>query len=151
VVSGGGTEFVRAISDDMYGVPPELVVGTMITYAITYDASGRPELRRTSRVLGDANEGIAKVTNIQTQLGRMPIVAAGNSAGDREMLEWARSSPYPSLALLIDHDDADREYAYASEAATLSDTEEITKVGERLGWTVVSMARDWDQVFPLTH
>jgi antitoxin (DNA-binding transcriptional repressor) of toxin-antitoxin stability system len=27
-------------------------------------------------------------------------------------------------------------------------TEPITDVGARLGWTVVSMARDWDVVFP---
>lgn len=30
IVTGGGTEFVRAISDDLYGVPAELVVGTLI-------------------------------------------------------------------------------------------------------------------------
>jgi hypothetical protein len=88
------------------------------------------------------------VTNIQTQLGRRPILAAGNSAGDREMLEWALAADGPTLALLIDHDDAEREFQYSSTAGTLVETEAITDVGARLGWKVVSMTRDWDVVFP---
>jgi hypothetical protein len=63
------------------------------------------------------------------------------------MLEWAMATEGPSLALLIDHDDAEREYQYASTAALFAETEPITDVGKRLGWTVVGMARDWDVVF----
>lgn len=151
IVTGGGTEFVRAISDDLYGVPAELVVGTLIAYDVSRDVDGPPVIRRTSNLLGVANEGSAKVANIQTQLGRRPILAAGNSGGDREMLEWAQSSGTvagtPSLALLIDHDDAEREFRYTSTAQTFTETEPITDVGARLGWTVVSMAHDWDVVF----
>jgi hypothetical protein len=99
-------------------------------------------------MLGTANEGPAKVTNIQTQLGRRPILAAGNSGGDREMLEWALAAEGPSLALLIDHDDAKREFQYMSTAGTIVETEPITDIGARLGWTIVSMARDWGVVFP---
>ena len=148
IVTGGGTEFVRAISDDLYGVPAELVVGTLIGYDVSRDGEGPPVIRRTSGLLGVANEGSAKVANIQTQLGRRPILAAGNSGGDREMLEWAQAAGSPSLALLIDHDDAAREFHYPSTAQTFAETEPITDVGARLGWTVVSMARDWDIVFP---
>jgi phosphoglycolate phosphatase-like HAD superfamily hydrolase len=148
IVTGGGTEFVRAISDDLYRVPAELVVGTLIGYDLTRDEDDRPVLRRTAAMLGAANEGPTKVTNIQTQLGRRPILAAGNSAGDREMLEWAMAAAGPSLALLIDHDDAEREFQYTSTAGTFVATEQITDVGARLGWTSVSMARDWNVVFP---
>jgi phosphoserine phosphatase len=148
IVTGGGTEFVRAISDDLYGVPAELVVGTLIGYDVGRDGDGPPVIRRTSGLLGVANEGGAKVANIQTQLGRRPILAAGNSGGDREMLEWAQAASSPSLALLIDHDDAEREFRYTSTAQTFVETEPITDVGARLGWTVVSVARDWDVVFP---
>jgi phosphoserine phosphatase len=148
IVTGGGTEFVRAISDDLYGVPAELVVGTLIGYDVSRDGEGPPVIRRTSGLLGAANEGSAKVANIQTQLGRRPILAAGNSGGDREMLEWAQAAGSPSLALLIDHDDADREFHYTSTAQTFVETEPITDVGARLGWTIVSMARDWEVVFP---
>jgi hypothetical protein len=64
------------------------------------------------------------------------------------MLEWAAAGPGPALALLIDHDDAEREFAYVSSAETFAEPEPITEVGARLGWTVVSMATDWATVFP---
>ncbi|MGP3955697.1 HAD family hydrolase [Nonomuraea sp. 3N208] len=148
IVTGGGTEFVRAVSEDLYGVPAELVVGTLIAYDFGRDGSGRPGLRRTGRILGAANEGPAKVANIQTQLGRRPIMAAGNSGGDREMLEWATATDRPHLALLVDHDDAEREYSYAGHAETLTEAEPITRTASRLGWSVVSIANDWGTVFP---
>ncbi|SDT26409.1 HAD family hydrolase [Microlunatus soli] len=147
IVTGGGTEFVRRIAGALYGVPPELVVGTLIGYRFDRDDQQSPLLRRSVSLLGSANEGEPKVAHIQTQLGRAPIVAVGNSGGDREMLEWAAAGPRPGLALLIDHDDADREYAYAGSAATFTDAEPITATANRLGWTTVSMARDWECIF----
>lgn len=98
-------------------------------------------------MLGHANEGEPKVVNIQAQLGRRPIFAAGNSSGDKEMLEWAAAGVGPTMALLVDRDDAEREYAYASVGATTDNAEAITEVGARLGWTIVSMAGDWETVF----
>jgi hypothetical protein len=147
VVTGGGTEFVRAISDDLYDVPPERVVGTLVEYDVQ-DPDGSPSLLRSERLLGAANEGAAKVSNIQTQLGRRPILGVGNSGGDRQMLAWAASGDGPTLALLVDHDDAEREFSYASRAETFAETEPITDVAHRLDWTVISMARDWETVFP---
>lgn len=145
VVTGGGTEFVRAVSDELYGVAPEGVVGTLIGYEYRADGAA---LVRTGRVHGDANEGAAKVVHIQQHLGRRPTFAAGNSAGDREMLEWTTGAPGPTLALVVDHDDADREFAYVSVPATFEATEGITDVARRSGWTVASMRRDWSTVFP---
>ncbi|PUB20304.1 haloacid dehalogenase-like hydrolase [Promicromonospora sp. AC04] len=147
VVTGGGTEFVRSVSRELYGVPPERVVGTMIAYELGQDVAGRPALQRTARVLGDVNEGATKVTNIQTYLGRPPVLAAGNSAGDTELLEWAAAADGPHLSLLVDHDDPDREFAYVSEAQTFAAGEPITATAQRLGWTTVSMKHDWDTVF----
>ena len=40
IVTGGGAEFLRAVSQDLYAVPPELVVGTQIGYRLTTDAAG---------------------------------------------------------------------------------------------------------------
>jgi hypothetical protein len=149
LVSGGGTEFLRAISAELYGVPPETVVGTQVRYEFTRRPDGRPVLVRTAGVIGGANEGAAKVASIQSQLGRRPILAAGNSAGDREMLEWAVAGDGPGLALLLDHDDREREFAYESVSSTLEEHEPITRIATRLGWTVISMARDWATVFPV--
>jgi phosphoserine phosphatase len=148
IVTGGGTEFVRAVSDELYEVSAEAVVGTLIEYEFQRREDDSPELVRTARISGAANEGAAKVAHIQAQLGRRPILGGGNSGGDREMLEWACAAGQPCLALLIDHDDEEREFAYLSTAQTFTEAEPITAVGERLGWTVVSMARDWTTVFP---
>jgi phosphoglycolate phosphatase-like HAD superfamily hydrolase len=147
IVSGGGTEFVRAISRQLYGVPPELVVGTLIGYRVDRDELGSIIMRRTGAIAGPANEAQAKVVAIQSCLGRRPVFAAGNSAGDREMLEWATSGEGPSLALLVDHDDEAREFRYQSISGTLEESEPITDIGRRLGWTTVSMERDWAEVF----
>ncbi len=149
IVTGGGTEFVRAVSQDFYGVSPEGVVGTLVTYEFRREGDGRPHLVREGAVATTvANEGVAKVSNIQRMLGRQPIFAAGNTAGDREMLEYALASAGPSLALLVDHDDAEREYAYAAQAGTIDFEGDLVQFGRDLGWTIASIRNDWATVFP---
>lgn len=147
IATGGGVEFVRAVSRQLYGVPPELVVGTQIGYNVEVDGRGHPHLVRGRQIVGGANEGLAKPASIQSSLGRRPVFAAGNTMGDREMLDWAMAGDGPRLALLIDHDDEDREYAYAGTAATIADAEPLAAVAERGGWTTASMARDWATIF----
>lgn len=148
IVTGGGTEFVRAIGREFYDVSPHDVVGTLVTYEFTRDGDGRPHLVRGSALDGvAANEGEVKVANIQRHVGRRPIFAAGNSAGDREMLEYALASAGPSLALLVDHDDAEREYAYTARAGTIDFDGDVVEFGRALGWTIVSIRDDWVRVF----
>jgi len=147
IVTGGGTEFVRELSKRFYGVEPGMVVGTLIGYAFDRDDTGRPVVRRTIAQIGTANEGGAKLEHIQSQIGRVPLLAAGNSGGDREMLEWAQPSPHGGLAVLVNHDDAEREFAYESEAVTFKEAKPITQVADDLGWLVVSMQRDWETIF----
>ena len=147
IVTGGGTEFVRQAAKRCYSVEPGMVVGTLIGYTFDRDGDGRPIVRRTAALTGAANEGGPKVEHIQSQIGRPPILAVGNSGGDREMLEWAQASRHGGLGVLIDHDDDEREFAYQSVAATFTDDEPITTIGERLGWLVVSMRDDWRTVF----
>ena len=149
IVTGGGTEFVRAISQDFYDVAPEGVVGTLVTYRFDRDADGRPHLVREAALdASAANEGEVKVTNIQRELGRRPIFAAGNTAGDREMLEYALASDGPSLALLVDHDDGGREYSYIAQAGTVDFQGDFVEFGRDLGWTIASIRDDWATVFP---
>ncbi|MFC5380464.1 HAD family hydrolase [Aquipuribacter nitratireducens] len=147
LVTGGGAEFVRAVALDFFGVPPQSVVGTQIAYRVVRDGAGRPALLRTSDVdLSGVNEGPAKVANIQRVLGRAPVFAAGNSPGDVDMLQWAGASGGPSLSLLVEHDDPEREVAYESVAGSFDAAEPVAVTAQRWGWTTASVARDWETV-----
>lgn len=149
IVTGGGSEFVRVIAEDFYGVKPEGVVGSQVAYEIDRLDDGSLRLLRTGDIVASGpNEGITKPTNIQRVLGRRPVVAGGNSAGDAEMLQYAQSYDGPSLALLVDHDDSEREYAYESKAGTFESDESILETADRLGWVVASIKNDWSTVFP---
>jgi phosphoglycolate phosphatase-like HAD superfamily hydrolase len=146
IVTGGGVEFVRAVSDQLYGVSPDDVVGSSVEVAFERRA-GSVVLVRRAALHGSPNEGEPKPISIQAHIGQRPIFAAGNSAGDREMLEYATTGTLPSLALVIDHDDETREYAYTGASFTDPHAEPITETASRLGWTTVSMRRDWVTVF----
>jgi phosphoserine phosphatase len=146
IVTGGGVEFVRAVGDELYGVTSDDVVGSAVQVSFER-RDGRVVLVRQAAMLGSPNEGEPKAVNIQTHIGRRPIFAAGNSAGDTEMLEYAHTGEHASLCLVVDHDDEEREYAYAGASATNPDAESIVDVAGRLSWTVVSMRDDWSRIF----
>lgn len=148
IVSAGGAEFVRVIGEEFYGVKPEGVVGSQIDYEFGRGDDGSAQLFRTNELVASGpNEGPRKPPNIQRILGRAPSVAGGNSAGDAEMLEYAMAYDGPSLALLVNHDDAEREYEYESVAGSFAADEGITDTAARLGWTVISIRDDWETVF----
>jgi phosphoserine phosphatase len=147
VVTGGGVEFVRAASHDLYGVTPDDVVGSAVQLAFER-RDGGPVLVRQPAMHGAPNEGPPKAVRIQEHVGQRPILAAGNSAGDTAMLEYAETGPRDALCLVVDHDDPDREYAYTGSALTDPDAEPIVDTAARRGWTVVSMRNDWARVFP---
>lgn len=147
VVTGGGVEFVRAVSEELYGVAPDDVVGSAVELELER-IDGAVQLVRQPRFRGSPNEGAPKALNIQAHIGRRPIFAAGNTAGDTEMLEYAHTGRLPSLCLVIDHDDDGREYAYEGGSFTNPGAEPITTTAGELGWTVVSMRDDWARVFP---
>lgn len=146
IVTGGGVEFVRAVSERIYGVPPDDVVGSAVQVRVAR-RDGRVVLVREPKLLGSPNEGEPKAVNIQAHIGRRPILAAGNSAGDREMLEYAHGGDRPSLCLVINHDDPEREYVYAGAALTNPNAEPLTNTASAYGWTTVSMRDDWKRIF----
>jgi phosphoserine phosphatase len=150
VVTGGGVEFTRAVSEELYGVPPDDVVGSAVQVSFER-RDGRVVLVRQPALVGSANGGPPKPINIQAHIGRRPILAAGNSAGDRAMLEDAQTGDLPSLCLVVNHDDAEREYAYTGTAATSPDAEPILETASQFGSTVVSMRGDWNHMFPVSN
>ena len=138
VVSSGGIEFIRRLSEPVYEIPRERVIGSVMKYALR-DVDGKPAVWRKPGFQG-LNAGRFKVLNIDRHIGRRPILAVGNSDGDLEMLRYADSGS-GTLAILVQHDDAAREYAYEEEAAR------ITAAAEEHGWLLVSMARDFGRMF----
>lgn len=146
LVTAGGADFVRAVSQELYGVPSERVVGSRVNYD-AIRRNGALDLVRTSELDGDPNEGPAKLPGIQAQIGQRPIVAGGNSPGDADMLEYVSTGTGPTLALLVDHDDEAREYAYEGVAGTFEASEPVLDAADRLNWLVVSMRNDWTRIF----
>ena len=139
IVSGGGRDFMRPISQDLYGIPRERVIGSSTTFAYTSNEHGgtithNPE----ADYLADGPE---KPVRIWNRTGRRPMVAGGNSNGDAAMLEFAHHPDRPTLRLLVLHDDAEREFDYVTGA------EQALQQAESDGWTVVSIKNDWTTVF----
>ena len=113
IVSGGGIEFIRAFAEEAYDIPREQVIGS--SGKLHYEMKdGRIALMKQSE-LNSFDDREAKAQNIGLHIGRRPILAFGNSDGDLAMLRYTRSGPGARLALLIHHDDAEREVAYDRE------------------------------------
>ncbi len=139
IASGGDRDFMRAITAEMYGIPPERVIGSSNGLAYReVDGVGHVVYEAKPDVFDD---GPVKPVRIWSRIGRRPIVAVGNSNGDIPMLTFAAHPDRPSLSVLVDHDDGDREVLYRAGA------EESLERAKALGWTVVSMKHDWSTVF----
>jgi phosphoglycolate phosphatase-like HAD superfamily hydrolase len=139
IVSGGGRDFMRPISQEMYGIPRERVIGSSSTFAYTGDASGGTITHKAE--VDYLDDGPEKPVRIWNRTGRRPLLAAGNSNGDTAMLEYTRHPDRPTQRLLILHDDAEREFDYTTGA------EQALDRAGTAGWSVVSMQNDWVTVF----
>ncbi|UOM36059.1 HAD family phosphatase [Acuticoccus sp. I52.16.1] len=151
IVSGGGIEFMRPWTEEVYGIPPEQVVGSSIKTRFEM-VDGKPVLMRLAEVdFIDDKDG--KPVGINSHIGRRPIAAFGNSAGDTQMLQWTGAGEGRRLMMLVLHDDAEREYAYGP-ADGLPDSSVGTfpqatmDEAEASGWHIISMKDDWTSVFP---
>jgi phosphoglycolate phosphatase-like HAD superfamily hydrolase len=152
IVTGGGQDFVRVYAEQVYGIPPEQVVGTMGGTKYGYDKAGQPLLLKEPKMLlNDNNAG--KVEGIHLMIGRRPTAAFGNSSGDQQMLEYTTAGEGARLGMLVLHDDPKREYAYGptlglpdSKVGTF--TRELYDDAKKRGWVVISMKDDWKRLFP---
>src|SRR3954454_23707999 len=139
IVSGGGRDFRRPISQEVYGVPRERVIGSATALAYTSDDHGGTITHTpTPDYLDDGPE---KPIRIWSRTGRRPLLAAGNTNGDIPMLDFAQHEERQSLRLLVLHDDAEREFAYTAGA------EQALEEADNDRWTVVSVSNDWATVF----
>jgi hypothetical protein len=155
IVTGGGQDFVRVYAEEVYGIPPEQVVGTMGGTKYGYDKAGEPFLTKEPKLLLNDNNG-GKAEDIHLMIGRRPLAAFGNSTGDQQMLEYTTAGEGARLGMLLLHDDARREYAYGP-AQRLPDskvgtfTQGLYDEARKRGWVVISMKDDWKRLFPFNE
>ncbi|MGB5296389.1 MAG: HAD family hydrolase [Thermoanaerobaculia bacterium] len=144
IVSGGGIEFMRPWVEEIYGIPPEQVVGSSIQ--VEYEVrDGEPALVRLPEIdFIDDKEG--KPVGIHKFIGRRPIAAFGNSDGDFQMLEWTTAGDGARLGVLIHHTDAEREWAYDRDSHVGSLSRGLDEAEDR-GWVVVDMKDDWKTIY----
>jgi phosphoserine phosphatase len=139
IASGGGRDFMRPISQEVYGVPRQRVIGSSVSLAYQQDGGGGKIVRKAEADVLD--DGPEKPVRIWSRVGRRPLLAAGNSNGDIPMLAFAEQPGRPGLRLLVLHDDPAREFDYTAGA------EQALQLASTRGWTVVSIKDDWATVF----
>jgi hypothetical protein len=146
IVSGGGIEFMRPWTEQVYGIPPEQVVGS--SGKLKFELrDGTPVLVKLPEIdLIDDKEG--KPVGIQSHIGRRPIAAFGNSDGDLPMLQWTTAGKGPRFALIVHHTDAEREWAY-DRNSHIGKLDKAWNEAIAKGWTVVSMKDDWVTIYPV--
>ena len=139
IASGGGRDFMRPISQEVYGIPRDRVIGSATTFE--YASNGNGGALTHGAGVDYLDDGPQKPIRIWGRTGRRPILAAGNSNGDIQMLEFTHHQDTPALRLLVLHDDDQREFDYVSGA------EQALETADTNGWTVISMKNDWSTIF----
>ncbi len=144
ISSGGGADFMRAWTEESYGIPPEQVIGSTIKLAYEI-RDGVPVLMR-QRAVDFINNREGKPIGIYRVIGRRPIAAFGNSDGDFQMLEWVTARSGPSLGMIVHHTDAVREYAY-DRKSTMGRLDKALDGASAHHWVVIDMKKDWARIF----
>ncbi len=139
IASGGDRDFMRPVTEEIYGIPSERVIGSSTHLRYQEDDTGGTLVYLAE--LDAFDDGPAKPVRIWSRVGRRPILAAGNANGDIPMLRYAGGPALPALRLLLLHDDPEREFDYTAGAET-----SLERAGAE-GWTVESIKDDWAAVF----
>jgi phosphoglycolate phosphatase-like HAD superfamily hydrolase len=139
IASGGGRDFMRPISKEVYGIPRDRVIGSATTFQYASNGQGGTITHKAEADYLD--DGPQKPIRIWSRTGRRPLLSAGNSNGDIQMLEFAHHLDRPVLRLVVLHDDAQREFDYTSGA------EQALEQANQDSWSVVSIKNDWGTVF----
>ncbi len=145
ICSGGGIAFMRPMSEKVYGIPSEQVIGSSVVTEFQMK-DGKPALVRMPKI-DFINDKAGKPVGILHHIGRRPILAFGNSDSDMQMIEYIMAGDGPRMGLFVHHTDGDNEYAYdrTSHFGTL---DKALDLADANGWIIVDMKKDWNQIFP---
>ena len=146
IVSGGGVDFMRQFSEDVYGISPEWVLGSSADVVFELQDDVPTFVKQASNLY--INDKVGKSVRIYQQLGRRPIACFGNSDGDQSMLEYTTiDNPYESLGVIIHHTDGVRECEYDKKPPLSGKLITALEEAPKRGWVVVDMKNDWNTVF----
>jgi phosphoglycolate phosphatase-like HAD superfamily hydrolase len=145
IVSGGGVDFMRVFTEQVYGIPPEQVVGSVGETRFEM-RSGKPVLVKLPKI-SQVDDKAGKPVGIHRFIGRRPILAFGNSDGDQQMLQWTAAGAGARFMGLVRHTDAQREWAYDRQSS-IGRLDKALDEATAKGWTVVDMKRDWKKIYP---
>jgi phosphoglycolate phosphatase-like HAD superfamily hydrolase len=143
IVSGGGIGFLRVFAEEVYGIPPEQVIGS--STEVVWDEE-EAELR-AEPTLGFYNDKGGKAVGINLHIGRRPLMAFGNSDGDHQMLRYTAAGPGPRFCALVHHTDSEREWAY-DRRSSIGGLDKAWDDALERGWTMIDMQKDWAVVYP---
>jgi len=145
IVSGGGIQFMRPMTEETYGIPPEQVVGSSVVSEFQVK-DGKPVLVRTPKI-DFVNDKAGKPVGIYEHIGRRPILAFGNSDSDIQMIEYTMAGQGRRMGLFVHHTDAEREYAYDRKSHVGTLDKALDRAAAE-GWIIVDMKKDWNAIFP---
>jgi phosphoglycolate phosphatase-like HAD superfamily hydrolase len=145
IVSGGGIAFMRPVTEQVYGIPPEQVVGSSVVTEFQIK-DGKPVLVRKPKI-GFIDDKAGKPVGIYEHIGRRPILAFGNADADMQMIQFTKAGKGRRLGLFVHHTDAAREYAYDRDSH-VGKLDKVLDIAAENNWIVVDMKRDWKQIFP---
>lgn len=145
IVSGGGIAFMRPVTQEAYGIPPEQVIGSSVVSEFQVK-DGKPELVRMPKI-NFINDKVSKPVGIYQHIGRRPILAFGNSDSDMQMIEYTTAGKGRRLGLFVHHTDGKREFAYDRKSHVGTLDKALDQAASR-GWLIVDMQEDWKVIFP---
>ena len=145
IVSGGGIEFMRPWTEEVYGIPTNQVVGSSVATEYDYN-NGNPVIKRLPK-LDFIDDKAGKPVGINKHIGKKPVFSSGNSDGDLQMMQYAASNKYKSFMLYVHHTDAEREWAYDRDSH-IGKLDKGLDEANKKGWTVIDMKNDWKVIYP---
>ncbi|NUW72150.1 haloacid dehalogenase-like hydrolase [Vibrio mediterranei] len=145
IVSGGGADFMRPWTEEVYGISPEYVIGSEIETEFAYTSNGI-EIQRLANV-AHINDKAGKVIGIHKRLGRQPIAAFGNSDGDLQMMQWTTQQEGVTFGLYVHHTDEGREWKY-DRNSSVGRLDKGLDEAKKEGWTIADMKNDWKVIYP---
>lgn len=144
IVSGGGIDFLRVFAEEVYGIPPEQVVGSSVKTKFELRDDKPAIVRLPELDFLDDKDG--KPIAIDRFIGRRPVAAFGNSDGDLQMLQWTAAGEGPRFCMIVHHTDATREWAYDRDSH-VGQLDMALDEAKRRGWSVANMRGDWKRIY----